>query len=111
MDGVLKDVHVALRGFRREPSFTAFVIATLMLGIGANAAMFGIADRLLLRGPALVRDTDRVVRMYVTTQPPGWRTFTTSDFGNVMFDLLRRDSRSFEAVDTYTVKHRHRGRR
>jgi predicted permease len=103
MDGILKDVQAAMRGLRREPLFTTFVIATLMLGIGANAAMFGIADRLLLRGPALVRDPDRVVRLYVTTQPPGQRTFTTSDFGHVLFDLLRRDSRSFEAVGTYTV--------
>jgi predicted permease len=103
MDGILKDVQAALRGLRREPVFTTFVIATLMLGIGANAAMFGIADRLLLRGPALVRDADRVVRVYLTTQPPGQRTFTTSDFGHVTFDLLRRSSHTFDAVATYTV--------
>jgi len=103
MDGLLKDVHVALRGLRREPLFTTFVIATLMLGIGANAAMFGIVDRLLLRGPVLVRDADRVVRLYLTTQPPGRRTFTTSDFGQVTFDLLRRGSQTFDAVGTYTV--------
>jgi len=103
MDGILKDVQAALRGLRREPLFTVFVIATLMLGIGANAAMFGIADRLLLRGPALVRDADRVVRLYLTTQPTVRRTFTGSDFGHVTFDLLRRSPRSFESVATYTV--------
>ena len=66
MDGIIRDAQVAIRGLRRDPLFTLFVITTLMLGIGANAAMYGIADRLLLRGPSLVRDPDRVVRVPMT---------------------------------------------
>jgi hypothetical protein len=38
-----------LRGLARTPVFTAAVIATLALGIGANTAIFTIVDRLLLR--------------------------------------------------------------
>ena len=37
---------------RRAPGLAAAVIATFALGIGANATMFGIIDRLLLRPPA-----------------------------------------------------------
>jgi predicted permease len=103
MESFVRDVRFAIRGLRREPAFTAFVAITLALGIGANAAMFGIADRLLLRGPAHVRDADRVVRLYFTEQPPGMRVFTTSGFGYVTYDALRQGAGAFEQVATYAI--------
>jgi putative ABC transport system permease protein len=103
MESVVRDVRFALRALRREPAFTAFVVMTLALGIGANAAMFGIADRLLLRGPAHVRDATRVVRLYVTEQPPGMAVFTSSGFGHVTYSVLRRAATSFEHVATYAI--------
>ena len=103
MDSLVRDIRFAARGLRREPAFTAFVAITLALGIGANAAMFGIADRLLLRGPAHVRDADRVVRVYFTEQPPGMRVFTTSGLGHVTYDALRRGASAFEQVATYAI--------
>src|SRR5262245_1530050 len=101
MESLLRDVSFALRGLRRDPAFTLFVGVTLALGIGANAAMFGVADRLLLSGPSHVRDAGRVVRLYSTELPPGMREFTTSGFGYVTFDLLRRDAHAFEQVATF----------
>ncbi|MGE5834191.1 MAG: ABC transporter permease [Acidobacteriota bacterium] len=103
MDSFVRDIRFALRALRREPAFTAFVAMTLALGIGANAAMFGIADRLLLRGPAHVRNADRVVRLYVTEQPPGMGAFTSSGFGHVTYDVLRRGATAFEQVATYAI--------
>jgi len=103
MQSLWQDVRWSARGLRRDPGFTAFVVAALMLGIGANAAMFGIVDRLLVSGPRHVRDAGRVVRLYLTTQPQGMRQFTTNDFGNVSYDIARQQARSFEAVASYAV--------
>jgi len=63
-DSLRHDVQYALRGLRRSPAFTATVIATLALGIGANTAMFGILDRLMLRPYPYLRDGDAVHRVY-----------------------------------------------
>src|SRR5690606_14593163 len=54
----------AVRGFAHHTGFTATVVFTLALGIGANATMFGILDRLLLRAPAHVADPDQVVQVH-----------------------------------------------
>jgi hypothetical protein len=69
MESLTQDVRYALRGSRREPLFSAFIVATLALGIGANAAMFGVVDRLLIRGPEHITDPARVMRVYQSVRP------------------------------------------
>jgi len=54
------DVRFAIRQMRRSPSFTVVAAVTLALGIGANSAMFALADATLLR-PLPYPDPDRLV--------------------------------------------------
>ena len=53
------------RTLRRHPGYAAGVIVTLGLGVGANAAMFDILDRLLFQPPLHVADHEQVKRVIV----------------------------------------------
>ena len=49
MDSVLHDLRFALRLFGKSPGFTAAVVASLSLGIGANTAIFTLMDAVMWR--------------------------------------------------------------
>jgi putative ABC transport system permease protein len=55
LDSLQQDVRAALRGLRKSAGFSAVVIGTLALGIGANTALFSIFNSLIVR-PLPVRD-------------------------------------------------------
>jgi predicted permease len=69
-DVLAQDVRFALRSFRRTPTFTAVVVATLAIGIGANTAIFSAVDALLLR-PLPFSEPDRLVSLSITAPAIG----------------------------------------
>jgi putative ABC transport system permease protein len=64
LEQVVADIRYALRGFARSPAFAITAIVTLALGIGANAAMFGVVDHLMFRAHPYLRDPGAVHRIY-----------------------------------------------
>jgi predicted permease len=58
-----RNVRYALRSFRNSPTFTAVAIASLALGIGANASLFNLVNALLLR-PLPVAEPSRLVSLF-----------------------------------------------
>jgi predicted permease len=49
VSNLAQDLRYAIRGLRRSPGFTGFVIVILALGMGANLSTFSVTDAILLR--------------------------------------------------------------
>jgi len=94
LDHFQKDLRYAMRGLRRSPGFSTAVVLTLALGIGANAAMFNVVDRLMFRPLAYLRDPGTVHRIYWQRQVQG-RTRTTMSTQYTRYLDLRRWTSSF----------------
>jgi predicted permease len=96
-----QDIRYVLRSLRSSPGFTAMVVVTLGLGIGANATMFGIIDRLLLREPEQVVDPKRVVRFYTTGRTEAGVEVTGTTVPYAFYSEMRGVP-AFERVAAYT---------
>jgi putative ABC transport system permease protein len=97
LDGVTQDLKVALRSLVRQPGFTLAALATLGVGIGANVAMFGVANLALFR-PLPYRNADELV-LGRTSWPGrgiGW-TVSAPDYYDV-----RDQARSFQSFGALT---------
>jgi predicted permease len=60
LDDARRDLRHAVRTLRRAPGFTAAIVLTLALGIGANTAMFSVISGVVLK-PLGYPDADRIV--------------------------------------------------
>ncbi len=67
---MLKDVKYAARMLAKNPGFTAIAVCSLAIGIGANSAIFSLADALLLRPLPVMKPSG------IVTVNPGSATFT-----------------------------------
>ena len=96
-----QDLRYALRGLRLRPGFAAAVIVTLGLGIGANATMFGIVDRLLFRPPRYMIAPDRTHRLYFATTVKGTER-SRSNASYARFLDIARFNRGLDVVAAYS---------
>jgi putative ABC transport system permease protein len=68
IENFLQDVHYGLRMLAKNPGFTAAVVVTLALGIGANTTIFSVVWR-----PMRYRDANRLLMVW-ETRPDGARS-------------------------------------
>ena len=108
--GALRDdVRFALRALRKNAGFTAVVLATLALGIGANTAIFGLMDQVMLR-PLPVPDPQRLVVLDAPGVYSG-HTSNNSDtlttLSHPMFEGLRDRAPGFSGVLAFRATDAH----
>lgn len=70
IDRVLGDIRFAFRTLLKAPTFTAAVIATIALAVGATTSIFAVVDNILLR-PLPFPDSERVVALCETNAATG----------------------------------------
>ncbi len=71
-----QDFRYALRMLRQNRAFTAVIVLTLALGVGANTAIFSVVHALLT--PLPIQDPDRVVLVWTENNPRQWHQFPAS---------------------------------
>src|ERR1017187_5280894 len=96
-DELRADLRYTLRALRRNPTFSAIAILSLTLGIGANTAIFGLVDAVMLR-LLPVRDPGSLVFVQGagTEGPNGGPPYP-------YFELLRDKAKSFEAMAAFSA--------
>ena len=102
LNDLRRDARFAVRALLRAPGFTAVVVATLALGIGANTAIFSAVHAVLLRSLPFP-GADRFVRIVTEFQPDDGsgikRSVASMSFEDLEF--LRSRSRTLSNLGTY----------
>jgi len=98
METLLQDVRYGWRSLLKSPGFTLTALLTLILGIGANVAIFTVVNGVLLR-PLPYHDPQQIVRVYDQNQERGttYGPFSPQDFD----DVKRSSGNVYETLASY----------
>src|SRR5215831_19205798 len=97
---MLDYLRYAVRILVKSPGLTVVAATTLALGIGANTAIFTVANALLLR-PLPYADPERLT---LISAPPSDQRDTGGLLSHPFFSLLRDSNRSFSGVAASTFE-------
>src|SRR5439155_22462612 len=92
MQGFVFDLRQSVRGFTREPGFTALAVLALAIGVGSSMAMFSVVDAALLR-PLPYRAPERLIEV-ISVEGTGQRV----PMGAVEFFELEKRATSVEDI-------------
>jgi putative ABC transport system permease protein len=95
METLLQDLRFGIRALTRNPGFAAVAVATLALGIGANAAIFSVVNAVLLR-PLPWNEPSRAVMIWSR-----WTAFDKTWVSDGEVNGYRSESHTLAAVGAW----------
>ncbi|MGH9711694.1 MAG: ABC transporter permease [Candidatus Acidiferrales bacterium] len=95
MGTLLQDIRYGLRMLARNPGFTIVAVLTLALGIGANTAIFGMVQSILLRALPY-QDPENLVQVWNTYPTWGQLPLSPGDYRD-----FQQKSREFSGMAAY----------
>jgi putative ABC transport system permease protein len=95
IETVIRNARQSVRALRKAPGFTAAVVATLALGIGANSAVFSAVDAVLLR-PLPFPHSERLVTLRQVGRGAG-----PGFVAPVRIEDWKRLNNTFQAISGY----------
>ena len=96
----MTELRQTIRSLLRTPGFTAVVLATLGIAIGANSAIFSVLNGVVLK-PLPYTDADRLVMVWETNPAQGLNQEPTSA---ATFVDWRERSSAFESMAAYDYR-------
>jgi putative ABC transport system permease protein len=84
---MVRDVHFAIRNLTRSPGYTAVVVLTLALGIGASTAIFAVVNAVVFR-PLAYPEPQQLVR--ISSELRGFGAMDTGVAAPELFDYQAR---------------------
>jgi macrolide transport system ATP-binding/permease protein len=94
MIGIWQDLRHTVRTLVRSPGFSAVILGILILGIGINAAIFSIANAVLLKPLPYIQDPDQLVDVFTGVPENPYSTVSYLDYldyrnqTNVLSDVI-----------------------
>jgi putative ABC transport system permease protein len=98
LETFFQDIRYGLRMLAKNPGFTAVAVITLALGIGANTAIFGVMNALLLR-PLPYPQGNQLITLWERNLPAGIPDGQVSAAN--FYDWQKQSNSSFSALTAY----------
>jgi len=101
---LVSDLRFGIRMMLRTPGFTIVAILIMVLGIGANTAIFSLVNGVLLK-PLPYPEADRLVYLQASNLQRGWSTFSISPLDFWDWQRMNRSTDLIAAYRRTSVTH------
>jgi predicted permease len=103
LESILADLRFTFRRLRRSPGFTATVLLTLAIGIGANTAVFSVVDSVLLK-PLPYPKSNQLIALHLEAPGAGGLAGFSNglQLSESMYLTFSEHNRSFQSMGIWT---------
>jgi predicted permease len=105
LESVLADLKLTFRRLRKSPGFTATILLTLAIGIGANTAVFTVVNSVLLK-PLAYTHSEELAALWMNAPGAGGLSSETSglQLSPSMYLTFARNNHSFESMGVWQMR-------